>query len=71
MFSKARDDPELGPPLAKLRASLSPLGLWNDDEDCLRVLLIVEAFVRVREGEQRKRQKKRERRGGASGGLCQ
>eukprot|EP00752_Nemacystus_decipiens_P005465 g4951.t1 len=44
--SKAREDPELGPPLARLRASLSPQGLWHDDDDSLRVLLIREVFVR-------------------------
>eukprot|EP00903_Cladosiphon_okamuranus_P008005 g7724.t1 len=44
--SKARDDPELGLSLARLAASLSPQGLWQDDEDSLRILLIREKFVR-------------------------
>lgn len=46
---KARTDPELGPPLARLESTLGPLGLWDEDTDSLRVLLIAEAFVRVRE----------------------
>ncbi|CAN0052876.1 unnamed protein product, partial [Ectocarpus sp. 8 AP-2014] len=45
--SKARTDPELGPPLSRLEASLGPLGLWDQDTDSLRVLLIAETFVRA------------------------
>ncbi|CAM9429932.1 unnamed protein product, partial [Ectocarpus sp. 6 AP-2014] len=45
--SKARTDPELGPPLARLEASLGALGLWDQDTDSLRVLLIAETFVRA------------------------
>ncbi|CAB1120348.1 unnamed protein product [Ectocarpus sp. CCAP 1310/34] len=44
---KARTNPELGPPLARLEASLGPLGLWDQDIDSLRVLLIAETFVRL------------------------
>lgn len=46
---KATTDPELGLPLTRLEASLGPLGLWDQDTDSLRVLLIAETFVRVRE----------------------
>lgn len=45
--SKARQDPELGPPLARIRTHLSPIGLWDDELDSLRVLLIAETFARV------------------------
>ncbi|CAM9184413.1 unnamed protein product, partial [Ectocarpus fasciculatus] len=45
--SKAKTDPELGPALARLASSLGPLGLWDEDTDSLRVLLIVETFVRA------------------------
>ncbi|CAM9367048.1 unnamed protein product, partial [Pylaiella littoralis] len=45
--SKAREDPELGPPLARLQAALSPMGLWDEDTDSLRVLLVAEMFVRA------------------------
>ncbi|CAM9869437.1 unnamed protein product [Ectocarpus sp. 4 AP-2014] len=45
--SKARTDPKLGPPLARLEASLGPLGSWDQDIDSLRVLLIAETFVRA------------------------
>ncbi|CAM9471997.1 unnamed protein product, partial [Ectocarpus sp. 12 AP-2014] len=45
--SKARTDPKLGPPFARLEASLGPLSLWDQDTDSLRVLLIAETFVRA------------------------
>lgn len=45
---QARADPELGPVLMKLEASLSPTGLWDDDLDTLLVFLVAESFVRVR-----------------------
>ncbi|CAN0196445.1 unnamed protein product, partial [Discosporangium mesarthrocarpum] len=43
--SQARADPELGPFLSVLRHSLSHKG-WDEDFDCLLIMLLVETFIR-------------------------